>query len=186
MGRIAKRVLDIAVALFGLIIASPLILGCALAIWLDMGRPVLFAQKRPGKDAKIFTVYKFRSMADALDKQGRPLPDGDRLTRLGAFLRKTSLDELPQLWNVLKGDMSLVGPRPPIPSEVASYHGGTGRRLSMRPGITCLWQISGRNEISFDEWVKLDLLYIDSWSLGLDLSILARTPVAVFQRRGAS
>jgi len=109
-----------------------------------------------------------------------------RITPVGRFLRRFSIDELPQLWNVLRGDMSLVGPRPPLPSEVSQYRNRDRRRLSMRPGLTCLWQVGGRNEIGFEDWVRLDLEYIDRWSLGSDLRILARTPSAVFRAKGAS
>jgi len=146
----------------------------------------------------LFTMYKFRSMVsnaemlraelDIFNEQSGPvfkMTNDPRVTPIGRILRKTSLDELPQLWNVLMGDMSLVGPRPPIPSEVEQYDPWHRRRLSMKPGITCLWQISGRNEIQFDQWMKLDLQYIDNWSIWLDLKILARTFPVVLTGLGA-
>jgi lipopolysaccharide/colanic/teichoic acid biosynthesis glycosyltransferase len=150
-----------------------------------MGSPIFFWQKRPGKNERLFFFCKLRTMADARDASGAQLPDEQRLTGLGRLLRAASLDELPQLWNVLKGDMSLVGPRAPLPEEVREYTRWQRRRLSVRPGITCLWQVSGRNEIDFHEWMKLDLHYIDNWSLLLDLKILLRTFPVVLLGKGA-
>ena len=194
-----KRLLDIAVSSALLLLATPVILFAALCIKLTSPGSVLFKQQRVGLNGRGFTLYKFRTMiADAherrrevrhLNEMNGPVfkMKGDpRVTPIGRVLRKFSLDELPQLWNVLKGDMSLVGPRPPIPEEVASYHRWHRRRLSMKPGLTCLWQISGRNEIDFDRWMQLDLQYIDNWSPGLDLKILLRTIPAVLSGRGAS
>jgi lipopolysaccharide/colanic/teichoic acid biosynthesis glycosyltransferase len=159
----------------------------------------LFRQIRCGLNGRVFTLYKFRTMvADAEHRRGElqhlnemagpvfKLRRDPRVTLLGRFLRRFSLDELPQLWNVLRGDMSLVGPRPPIPEEVAQYQRWQRRRLSMKPGLTCLWQISGRNDLDFDRWMQLDLEYIDSWSPTLDLKILLKTIPAVLSGKGAS
>jgi exopolysaccharide biosynthesis polyprenyl glycosylphosphotransferase len=194
-----KRLLDIGVSSILLVLAAPVILIAALCIKLSSPGSVLFKQKRVGLNGRSFTLYKFRTMiadaherrseVDHLNEMNGPVfkAKGDpRVTPIGRVLRKFSLDELPQLWNVLKGDMSLVGPRPPIPEEVASYHRWHRRRLSMKPGLTCLWQISGRNEIDFDRWMQLDLQYIDNWSPTLDFKILLRTIPAVLSGRGAS
>ena len=196
---ICKRLIDITGALIGLIILGPLvILPVAIAIKLTSPGPILFRQKRSGLHGRLFTMYKFRSMVSnaemlqaelqAYNEMSGPvfkMSEDPRITSLGRFLRKTSIDEFPQLWNVLTGDMSLVGPRPPIPSEVQQYDSWHRRRLSMKPGLTCLWQISGRNRIGFEQWMKLDLQYIDNWSLWLDLSILLRTIPVVFSGFGA-
>jgi lipopolysaccharide/colanic/teichoic acid biosynthesis glycosyltransferase len=159
---------------------------------------VFFKQERCGLNGRLFTMYKLRSMVDnaeqtrfeleALNEMDGPVFKSSRdprRTAVGRFLRKFSIDELPQFYNVLRGDMSLVGPRPPLPQEVARYERWQRRRLSMKPGITCLWQISGRNEISFQDWMKLDLTYIDNWSLLLDLKILLKTVPVVLLGRGA-
>ncbi len=196
----AKRALDIAISMLLLSLSLPAITIAALAIKLSSPGSVLFKQKRIGLNGRMFTLYKFRTMiADAherreevahLNEMGGPAfkaKEDPRVTPVGRWLRRFSLDELPQLWNVLKGDMSLVGPRPPIPEEVASYHRWHRRRLSMKPGLTCLWQISGRNEIQdFDRWMKLDLQYIDNWSPKLDMKILLKTIPAVLSGKGAS
>jgi len=176
----------------------PLLLLIALLIRLDSPGPVLYRQTRVGLNGRRFRFYKFRSMVQGADvlkadlsAQNRmngpvfKMEKDPRVTRVGRLLRKTSLDELPQLFNVLKGDMSLVGPRPNLPEEVAQYKGWQRRRLSMKPGITGLWQVSGRNLIDFNEWMKLDLEYIDSWSLGLDLKILLKTIPTVLRGKGA-
>jgi exopolysaccharide biosynthesis polyprenyl glycosylphosphotransferase len=183
-----KRGLDLAAAIALLPLTAPLMLVIALLIKAGTPGPVLFRQERVGMNGRRFTLLKFRSMvADA--EQLRPAiaerneMDGPvfkmrhdpRMTRIGRILRRLSLDELPQLWNVLRGDMSIVGPRPPLPEEVRHYQSWQRRRLSVRPGLTCLWQVSGRNDLSFDRWMKLDLEYIDNWSWWLDLKILART-----------
>ena len=196
----AKRALDIAVSMLLLALSLPVITLAALLIKISSPGSVLFKQKRIGLNGRMFTLYKFRTMiADAharrdevahLNEMNGPVFKASfdpRVTPVGRWLRKFSLDELPQLWNVLKGDMSLVGPRPPIPEEVASYHRWHRRRLSMKPGLTCLWQVSGRNEIQdFDHWMKLDLQYIDNWSPRLDLKILLKTIPAVLTGKGAS
>jgi len=194
-----KRLLDIGVSLSLLGIAAPVITLVALMIKITSPGSVFFKQKRLGLNGRKFTLYKFRTMIeDAHERRGEvehlnemtgPVfksKSDPRVTPVGRILRRFSLDELPQLWNVLKGDMSLVGPRPPIPEEVESYHRWHRRRLSMKPGLTCLWQISGRNNIDFDHWMQLDLQYIDNWSPSLDFKILLRTIPAVLSGRGAS
>lgn len=194
---VMKRIMDIAGALLLLVLLSPLLLAVALAVKLTSPGPVLFRQQRCTLHGRIFTMLKFRTMvADAEQKRSLleernevsgpvfKMRDDPRVTPVGRFLRRHSLDELPQLFNVLAGDMSLVGPRPPIPSEVAKYENWQRRRLSMRSGLTCLWQVSGRNNLSFEDWMRLDLEYIDHWSLGLDLEILVKTPLAVLRGTG--
>ncbi|HKR67083.1 MAG TPA: sugar transferase [Thermoanaerobaculia bacterium] len=195
-----KRALDVAISLLILTLAGPILGIAALAIKLSSPGSVLFKQQRIGLNGRYFTLYKFRTMIEDaharreevahLNEMNGPvfkMRDDPRVTPVGRWLRRFSLDELPQLWNVLKGDMSLVGPRPPIPEEVASYHRWHRRRLSMKPGLTCLWQINGRNQIQdFDHWMKLDLQYIDNWSPSLDLKILLRTIPAVLSGKGAS
>jgi len=195
----AKRALDIVVSAFLLLALSPLFLVIALAVRFSSPGPILYVQRRVGLNGRLFYLYKFRSMYVDADKQLEALKERNemkgpvfkmkndpRVTPLGRVLRRFSLDELPQLWNVLIGDMSLVGPRPPMPGEVSMYERRDRRRLSMRPGLTCTWQVSGRNEISdFESWVKLDLEYIDNWSLGRDLSLLFRTIPAVLFGTGA-
>src|SRR5438309_2273048 len=194
-----KRLLDIAVSLLILGLALPVIVLAAVAIKLSSPGSVLFKQERIGLNGRIFMLYKFRTMIENADQRRGEVShlnemsgpvfkskSDPRVTTVGRILRKFSLDELPQLWNVLRGDMSLVGPRPPVPEEVRSYHRWHRRRLSMKPGLTCLWQISGRNNIDFDRWMKLDLQYIDNWSPSLDLKILLRTIPAVLSGRGAS
>ena len=193
-----KRAADAVASTVGLALLSPLFLALAVAIKLDSRGPVFFRQKRVGKDGREFDFYKFRSMvedAEALKESLMHLNELEgpvfkiskdpRVTRVGSFLRRTSLDELPQLINVLRGDMSLVGPRPPLPCEVEKYEGWQREKLSVLPGITCLWQISGRNHIGFTEWMRLDIEYIRRQSFGLDVKILARTLPAVLSRKGA-
>ncbi len=194
-----KRILDVVGAGALLLITAPLLGAAALGIRLTDPGPVFFHQVRCTLNGRLFTMPKLRTMrvdAEALHSElaARNEMDGPvfkiqhdpRITPIGRFLRKFSLDELPQLWSVLRGDMSLVGPRPAIPHEVAAYKTFERRRLSMRPGITCLWQVSGRNQIGFDDWVRLDLEYIDTWSLGSDFRILLRTVPAVLSGEGAS
>lgn len=198
-GRLAiKRLIDIVGSVVGLVLAGPVMLVIAAAIKLDSPGPVLFKQVRAGRHGRKFTMYKFRSMvtdAEALRARLEHLNEMDgpvfkikrdpRITRVGRFVRATSIDELPQLFNVVLGDMSLVGPRPPLPSEVAEYEPRQRRRLSVKPGLTGLWQVSGRNQIDFDQWMKLDLEYIDNWSLWLDTKILFRTIPAVLRGTGS-
>jgi len=184
-----KRALDVAGAALGLLLAAPLLALAALAIRLEGGGHFIYRQRRVGRDGVPFDLYKLRTMVTGAETMGSGLivdAGDDRITKVGALLRRTSLDELPQILNIIKGDMSLVGPRPPIPSEVDGYQRWQRRRLSMKPGITCLWQVSGRNRIDFEEWMRLDLKYIDTWSLWLDLKILLRTIPAVLTGRGAS
>lgn len=196
-GLIVKRIIDLLGATAGLLILSPVLVGTALAIRLAEGGPVLFGQTRVGLHGRPFTIYKFRTMVvDAEDRMNevRHLNErtgaafkasaDPRITPIGRWLRRTSIDELPQLWNVLNGSMSLVGPRPPLPGEVAQYDIWHRRRLSMKPGITGLWQVEARHEPDFDRWVEHDLIYIDGWSIWLDLKILARTVPAVLAQGG--
>ncbi|QQE78740.1 sugar transferase [Alicyclobacillus sp. SO9] len=197
-GLILKRATDVALATVGLVVVSPVLLVIALAIKLDDGGPVFFAQNRVGLHKQSFKMFKFRSMVVDAEERKKALQaynemsgpvfkmkNDPRITRMGRFLRKTSLDELPQLFNVLKGDMSLVGPRPPLPSEVDDYDYVHLRRLSVKPGITCTWQISGRNEIDFEQWMSLDLAYIDNWTFFSDVVILFKTIPAIFKKHGA-
>lgn len=182
--RILKSIVDRSIAGFALLILSPILLVVAIAIAIRMGRPVIFTQPRPGKDGRIFTFYKFRTMTDERDEQGNLLPDEQRLIPFGQFLRKTSLDELPQFWNILKGDMSFVGPRPLLVDYLERYSPEQARRHEVRPGITGLAQINGRNAISWQEKFKLDVWYIDNWSLWLDVKVLALTFLKVVQQEG--
>jgi exopolysaccharide biosynthesis polyprenyl glycosylphosphotransferase len=195
----AKRTIDLVGALAALALTLPIWLAVALAIKLDSRGPIFFVQPRCGQYGRLFPFVKFRTMvtdAEAKKAELRALNEktgpvfkmqrDPRVTRVGRVLRKYSIDELPQLLNVLAGHMSLVGPRPPVPQEVARYEFDHRGRLSMRPGITCLWQISGRNEIEFEDWVKLDLEYVERWSLWLDFQILLGTLPAVVSGRGAS
>lgn len=195
-----KRFFDIAISVLLLILSLPGIVITALLIKATSPGHIFFKQKRCGLNGRVFTLYKFRSMVldaearrgdiETLNEMNGPVfkvKDDPRVTKIGRFIREASIDELPQLWNVLKGDMSIVGPRPPLPEEVATYKRWQRRRLSMRPGLTCLWQISGRNEIKdFNEWAKLDLQYIDSWSLSLDIKIFLKTIPVVLLRKGAA
>lgn len=194
-----KRCLDAIIAAACMIVFAPILLMVALAVRLTSKGPVLFRQKRCSLNGRAFFLYKFRTMVqdaelrlkDLLQQNEMKGPvfkmtNDPRLTKIGKVLRKYSLDELPQLWNVIRGDMSLVGPRPPIPSEVKQYDSWQRRRLSMRPGITCLWQANGRNKITdFNEWMKLDLQYIDNWSIWLDFQILFKTIPSVLSGMGA-
>ena len=179
-----KRAFDVVVSAILLLVLAPLLAVIAAAVRWNLGSPVLFTQTRPGYRAEPFTIYKFRTMRDAVDAQGRPLPDAQRLTRFGQFLRSSSLDELPELVNVLKGDMSLVGPRPLIMAYVPRYTPEQARRMDVLPGITGLAQVSGRNAVSWEERFALDIEYVDAWSFGLDLVILWRTVGAVVFRTG--
>lgn len=181
-----KRAIDIAGAAIALVLSGPLIAAAALAIRLTMGRPSFFRQERPGLNARPFTLLKLRTMNQAVDAAGTVLPDGERLTGLGRLLRKTSLDELPQLWNVLTGAMSLVGPRPLLPAYVSRYTGHQSRRHEVKPGITGSAQVNGRNALTWEEKFDLDVWYVDHWSLCLDLQILWRTLRKVWQRDGIS
>jgi exopolysaccharide biosynthesis polyprenyl glycosylphosphotransferase len=208
--RFLKRISDIAVSSVALIFVSPLLALIAAWIRLDSKGNVFFLQERVGMDGRVFLCYKFRSMLQGADEDVHreayeknivgeetanigddaapvygKVKDDARVTRAGRFLRRSSLDELPQLFNVLKGDMSIVGPRPPIPYEVEAYQLWHRKRLDMKPGITGLWQVSGRNRLTFDEMVRTDLFYIENWSLWLDLKIILLTLPAVFRGDGA-
>jgi exopolysaccharide biosynthesis polyprenyl glycosylphosphotransferase len=193
-----KRAMDIVVSALVIILFLPLWIILPLIIRWESPGPAFFSQVRVGRNGRLFRLFKFRSMvkdAEAMQQSLMNLNEMDgpvfkvkndpRITRIGGFLRRTSLDEFPQFFNVLMGDMSLVGPRPPLPEEVSHYGDSQRKRLSIKPGITCLWQISGRNEIRFDEWMRLDLQYIDHWSLVLDLKIIFKTVFAILSRKGA-
>lgn len=181
-----KRLIDLSAAFFGLILLSPIIIVLILLIRRKLGSPVFFTQVRPGLHGKPFKMIKFRTMTDARDADGELLPDRIRLTAFGRFLRSTSLDELPELWNVLKGDMSLVGPRPLLMEYLTRYNPEQSRRHEARPGITGWAQINGRNAISWEAKFKLDVWYVDNQSFWLDLKILLLTVKKVFVREGIS
>lgn len=196
---VTKRVLDFVGAVLALCLLLPVMLIIALAIVLESGWPPVFTQKRVGCRGKVFTVYKFRSMVKDAERRKddishrNEITDGPifklkadpRVTRLGRFLRRSSLDELPQLFNVLLGNMSLVGPRPPLEAEVMEYEPWHLTRLSVKPGLTGLWQVSGRSDLGFIEMVTLDITYVTEWSLAQDIILLARTPAALISARGA-
>ena len=182
--RALKRALDVVVSAFLLVLLSPVLIAVTLMVWLQMGRPILFRQQRPGYKGVPFFALKFRSMTDKRDEQGRPLPDGARITRLGAYLRRSSLDELPQFWNVLRGDMSLVGPRPLLMQYLDRYTPEQARRHSVIPGITGWTQVNGRNDLAWEKKLALDVWYVDHWSLALDLRILGITEWKVLKGEG--
>ncbi len=183
---LVKRALDVSVAAATLVATAPVMIAAAAAIRVKMGSPVVFSQTRPGRAGKPFRIFKFRTMRDAHDKRGNPLPDAERLTSLGKLLRATSIDELPQLWNVLRGDVSLVGPRPLLMQYLPRYNKEQARRHDVLPGITGWAQINGRNAISWEEKFRLDVWYVDHWSPLLDLKILAMTGMRVLRREGIS
>ena len=180
----AKRAFDIIVSLVGLIVAGPVLLIVAVLVRIFLGSPVLFRQQRPGLNAQPFEILKFRTMTDAVGTDGALLPDSDRLTAFGRFLRASSLDELPELWNVLKGEMSLVGPRPLLMEYVPLYNDTQFRRHAMRPGITGWSQVNGRNAISWDQKFALDVWYVDNQSMLLDVKILFMTVSSLVRREG--
>ncbi|MFI5054074.1 MAG: sugar transferase [Acidimicrobiia bacterium] len=186
MGAACKRGFDAVGAGFVLVVLSPLLAVVALLVWLRMGPPVLFRQQRPGRDGRPFEMLKFRTMSNRRDASGALLPDHDRLTRLGRFLRRTSLDELPELVNVLAGDMSLVGPRPLLMEYLPLYSPEQARRHEVRPGITGWTQVNGRNALSWEEKFALDVWYVDHHSLRLDCKILAKTVGQVLKGEGVS
>lgn len=190
---IAKRALDIIASTLGLIILSPILLVVAILIKLESKGPAIFSQKRIGLNKKEFKMYKFRSMVqnaeelkEKLAKENEmsgpmfKMKNDPRVTKVGRFIRKTSIDELPQLINVLKGDMSLVGPRPSLPKEVEKFEPWMLKRLSVKPGLTCYWQVSGRNNIDFENWMKLDLQYVNDRSFWLDLKLILKTVTVLF------
>ncbi|EKL9959964.1 sugar transferase [Vibrio parahaemolyticus] len=181
-----KRIFDFTASLFALILLSPIIALVAWKIRKNLGSPVLFRQTRPGLNGKPFEMVKFRTMKDAVDQQGNPLPDSERMTPFGDKLRNSSLDELPELWNVLKGEMSLVGPRPLLMQYLPLYSKEQSRRHDVRPGVTGWAQINGRNAISWEEKFKLDVWYVDNRNLLLDIKILFLTVKKVFVKEGIS
>jgi exopolysaccharide biosynthesis polyprenyl glycosylphosphotransferase len=193
-----KEIMDRVGAVVGLVLSIPIMALAALAIRFDSKGPIFYHQRRAGKNGKIFEMIKLRTMVNEADRFKERLnhlnemtgpvfkiQDDPRVTRVGRFLRKYSIDEFPQFWNVLKGDMSLVGPRPPLPQEVEKFEPWQHRKLSVKPGLSCLWQVNGRNNVDFDHWMKLDLEYIDRWSLAEDAKILIKTIPAVLKGRGA-
>jgi exopolysaccharide biosynthesis polyprenyl glycosylphosphotransferase len=196
---LVKRLTDVAIAAAGLVVLAPFMAAVALLVRLTSPGPAIFRQVRCGLNGRRFVFYKFRSMCENAERMQADIahlnardgvvfkiPDDPRLTPVGRYLRKFSIDEWPQLWNVLRGDMSLVGPRPAIPSEVERYKSWHRRRLRMRPGLTCLWAISGRDAVDFETWMRMDMQYIDNWSLALDWKILLRTIPRVLTGRGAN
>ena len=177
-----KRILDIVLSLLAIVVLSPIFAILALMVRIKLGRPVLFRQIRPGKDGKLFCIYKFRSMADQKDDQGELRPDTERTSRFGSVLRSTSLDELPELVNILKGDMSLVGPRPLAVEYLPYYSEEERRRHDVRPGLTGLAQINGRNTLQWEQKFAYDIYYVDHLSFPLDVKIMLQTPLKVFRR----
>ena len=181
-----KRILDFSLSLIALIVLSPVFLILAILVRIKLGKPIIFKQQRPGKNEKIFMLYKFRTMTDAKDEQGNLLPDSERLTKFGKFLRSTSLDELPELVNILKGDMSIVGPRPLLVEYLPLYNAQQKHRHDTRPGLTGLAQISGRNAITWEEKFKIDVKYVEKITFLGDMKIILSTVVKVFKREGIS
>lgn len=196
---ICKRVMDILGAGCGLVLLSPVIIIVAILVKFSSKGPIFFSQKRVGKNGKEFNMYKFRSMVvnaeelkeklAAQNEMSGPMfkmKDDPRVTKIGKFIRKTSLDELPQLWNVIKGDMSLVGPRPSLPKEVAQFEEWMYKRLAVKPGLTCYWQVSGRNNIDFEDWMKLDCRYVDERNLWIDIKLIFKTVGVLFGDKNAA
>lgn len=184
--RFIKRAFDLTVSFVGLLVASPLIVLLAVLVRWDLGRPVFFTQERPGLHGEPFRLVKFRTMNNRADAHGNVLPDEARLTKVGALLRKWSLDEIPELWNVLVGDMSLVGPRPLLMEYLPLYSERQARRHDIRPGLTGLAQVSGRNGLSWEEKFDLDVYYVEHWSLAMDFGILFRTVLQVLSAKDVS
>ena len=195
---VIKRVIDVVCSFVGVLVLSPLFIIIAIIIKTTSKGPVFFSQKRVGKNGKEFDMYKFRSMVvnaeelkeklAAQNEMSGPMfkmKDDPRVTKVGKFIRKTSIDELPQLWNVLKGDMSLVGPRPSLPREVAEFEEWMYRRLEVKPGLTCYWQVSGRNNIDFEDWMKLDIKYVDERSTWIDIKLIFKTVGVLFGDKNA-
>ena len=196
---VIKRLIDVVCSFLGVLVLSPLFIIIAIIIKTTSKGPVFFSQKRVGKNGKEFNMYKFRSMvvnaeelkeklADQNEMSGPmfKMKDDPRVTKVGRFIRKTSLDELPQLWNVLKGEMSLVGPRPSLPKEVAQFENWMCKRLTVKPGLTCYWQVSGRNNIGFEEWMRLDNKYVDERNLWIDIKLIFKTVLVLFGDKNAS
>lgn len=193
-----KRLIDIICSFVGILVLSPLFIIIAIIVKFTSKGPVFFSQKRVGKNGKEFAMYKFRSMVvnaeelkEKLATQNEmsgpmfKMKDDPRVTKVGKFIRKTSIDELPQLWNVLKGDMSLVGPRPSLPKEVAQFDKWMHKRLEVKPGLTCYWQVSGRNNIDFEDWMKLDIKYVDERSTWIDIKLIFKTVGVLFGDKNA-
>ena len=184
--RYIKRGIDFCLALIGLVIAAIPMAIVAIAIKAESKGPVIFKQDRIGYKGKVYKMYKFRSMCVGAEKGGVYSDNKDsRVTKVGKFIRATSIDELPQLWNVLKGDMSLVGPRPSLPKEVEQFDNWMFKRLSVRPGLTCYWQVSGRNNIDFEDWMKLDCRYVDERNLWIDIKLIFKTVFVLFGDKNA-
>lgn len=181
-----KRLFDLVAGTAALVVAAPVMAVVAALVRWRLGPPVLFVQRRPGRHGEPFDLYKFRTLREAYDERGRPLPDAQRMTRLGAVLRATSLDELPELWNVVRGDMSLVGPRPLLPAYLDRYSPDQARRHEVRPGLTGLAQVAGRNALSWERRFELDVWYVDHRTALLDARILLQTVIDVVRRRGIS
>ena len=186
LGSVCKRILDFTIALCALAILWPILTLVAFAIFWTMGRPILFRQIRPGKDGRLFVLFKFRTMTEAPGAEINPSTDAARLTKLGAVLRRLSLDEIPQLWNILKGEMSLVGPRPLLAEYLNSYTSEQARRHCMKPGLTGLAQVKGRNAIAWEEKFYWDVWYVDHWNFWLDVRIIFSTVVKVVRGKGIS
>lgn len=183
---LSKRLTDLALAILGLVVLSPILAALALLVRIHLGRPVIFRQVRPGYRGRPFPNYKFRTMTDARDAQGKFLPDDQRLTRLGRFLRSTSLDELPELFNILRGEMSLVGPRPLLMQYLERYSPEQARRHDVLPGMTGWAQINGRNALAWEDKFRLDVWYVDHWSYVLDIKIMLLTIWKILKREGIS
>lgn len=181
-----KRVMDLLLVIPGLMMLSPLLLVTSALVWASLGRPIVFQQTRPGIHGRPFKLYKFRTMTSARGLDGAPLPDNLRLTRVGQFLRATTLDELPELFNVLKGDMSVVGPRPLLMSYLDRYTVEQARRHEIKPGLTGWAVVNGRNALSWEEKLRLDVWYVDHWTFWLDIEILFKTVALIFRRKGVS
>lgn len=195
---VIKRVIDVVCSFVGVLVLSPLFVVIAIIIKFTSKGPVFFSQKRVGRDGKEFKMYKFRSMVvnaeelkeklAAQNEMSGPMfkmKDDPRVTKVGKFIRKTSIDELPQLWNILKGDMSLVGPRPSLPKEVAQFEDWMYKRLEVKPGLTCYWQVSGRNNIDFEDWMKLDIRYVEEKNLWIDIKLIFKTVFVLFGDKNA-
>ena len=195
---VIKRLIDIVCSFLGVLVLSPLFIIIAIIIKTTSKGPVFFSQKRVGKNGKEFDMYKFRSMVvnaeelkEKLATQNEmsgpmfKMKDDPRVTKVGKFIRKTSIDELPQLWNVLKGDMSLVGPRPSLPKEVAQFENWMYKRLEVKPGLTCYWQVNGRNNIDFEDWMKLDIKYVNERSTWIDIKLIFKTIGVLFGDKNA-
>lgn len=176
-----KHILDFSVALILILVLSPILISLCLLVYLKSGRPVIFRQRRPGKNEHLFNLLKFKTMSDETDKDGNLLADNERITSLGRFMRRTSLDELPQLFNVMKGDISLIGPRPLLPEYLPLYNKDQKRRHLVKPGITGLAQVNGRNAIKWDEKFRYDLYYVENLTFALDLKILIKTIIKVIK-----